>query len=142
MHVAKHGSVQIYPTPFYHTLGVNVPIFKFRNNYFFKAIVNIFAEILHAGRAAIDMKHIKGDFSLNTWVRSPRVNIGGGTEAKINLFSEYGHVAYQIKAEEDGNNMVVNLLPTDKSLTLGWGQKVEPYLFSESSHIAYQIKGN
>ena len=29
-----------------------------------KAIINIFAEILHAGRAAIDMKHIKWDFSL------------------------------------------------------------------------------
>ena len=28
------------------------------------AIINIFAEILHAGRAAIDMKHIKRDFSL------------------------------------------------------------------------------
>ena len=26
------------------------------------------AEILHAGRAAIDMKHIKLDFSLKAWV--------------------------------------------------------------------------
>ena len=51
-----------------------------------KAVVNMFAEISHAGRAAIDMKHIKGDFCLNAWVLSPRVNIGGGTEAKINLF--------------------------------------------------------
>ena len=33
-----------------------------------KAIVNIFAEIFHAGRAAIDMKPIKRDFSLKAWV--------------------------------------------------------------------------
>ena len=46
----------------------------------------MFAEITHAGRAAIDMKHIKGDFSLNAWVPSPRVDLGCGTEAKINLF--------------------------------------------------------
>ena len=59
---------------------------KYLNFVINKAVVKIFAEILHAGRATIDMKHIKGDFSLNAWVRSPRVNIGGGTEAKINLF--------------------------------------------------------
>ena len=46
----------------------------------------MFAEISHAGRAAIDMKHIKGDFSLNTWVPSSRLDLGGWTEAKINLF--------------------------------------------------------
>ena len=30
-----------------------------------KAVVNIFAEIWHASRGTIDMKHIKLDFSLN-----------------------------------------------------------------------------
>ena len=49
-------------------------------------IVNIFAEILHAGRAAIDMKHIKRDFSLKAWVRVRWVNLGGGAEAKNKLF--------------------------------------------------------
>ena len=49
-------------------------------------IVNIFAEILHAGRAAIDMKHIKQDFSLKAWVRVHWVDLGGGAEAKINIF--------------------------------------------------------
>ena len=44
------------------------------------------------------MKHIKQDFSLKAWVQSPRVDLGGGAKAKIKLFSEYGHVAYQIKA--------------------------------------------
>ena len=45
---------KLYPTPFDPTLGVKGQIFKFRNN---QAVVNIFAEILHAGRAAIFMKH-------------------------------------------------------------------------------------
>ena len=51
-----------------------------------KAIVNIFAEILHAGRAAIDMKHIKRDFSLKALVRARLVDLGGGADAKIKLF--------------------------------------------------------
>ena len=45
-----------------------------------------FAEILHAGRVAIDMKHIKRDFRLKAWVRAPWVDLGGGAEAKINFF--------------------------------------------------------
>ena len=45
-----------------------------------------FAEILHVGRAAIDMNHIKQDFSLEAWVRAPGVDLGGGAEAKIKLF--------------------------------------------------------
>ena len=50
------------------------------------AIVNIFAEILHTGRAAIDMKHIKRDFSLKAWVRACWVDLWGGAEVKIKLF--------------------------------------------------------
>ena len=114
---------------------------KYLNFVINKAIVNIFAESLHAGRAAIDMMHIKGDLSLDAWVRSPSMSIGEGTEAKINLFLEYGRVAYQIKAVAECSNMVANILPTDTPLTLGWGQNVKPYLFSENSHIAYQSKG-
>ena len=41
---------------------------------------------MHAGRAAIDMKHIKWDFSLKAWFRAPWVDLGGGAEAKIKLF--------------------------------------------------------
>ena len=37
---------------------------KYLNFVINKAVVNIFAEILHAGRAALDMKHINGDFRL------------------------------------------------------------------------------
>ena len=45
-----------------------------------------FAEILHAGRAAIDMKHIKRDFSLKAWVRVRWMDLRGWAEAKIKLF--------------------------------------------------------
>ena len=44
--------------------------------------INIFAEILHAGRAAIDMKHIKWDFSLKAGVRVCWV----GPWPKLNFF--------------------------------------------------------
>ena len=65
-----------------------------------KAVVNVFAEFLHSDRAAIDMEHIKQDFSLKVWVQSPWVDFGGGVEAKINLFLEYGQVAFQIKPRD------------------------------------------
>ena len=114
---------------------------KYLNFVINKAVVNIFAEILHADRAAIDMKHTKGDFSLNAWVRYPRVNIGGGTVAKINLFSELGHVPYQIKAGEGCSNMVANILPTNTPLTLGWGQKVKLYLFLKVVILLIKVNG-
>ena len=59
---------------------------KFLNFAITKAIIIIFAEILHAGRAAIDMKHINWDFSLKALVRVPWVDLRGGAEAKIKLF--------------------------------------------------------
>ena len=101
-----------------------------------------FAEILHTGRAAIGMKHIKRDFSLKAWVRACCVDLGGRAEVKIKLFPEYGHVAYQIKADDVGNNMVANILPTDTPSTQGVGSKGQTIYFSESSHVAYQIKAD
>ena len=56
------------------------------------------------------------------------MDLGGGAEAKKFFFSEYGHVAYQIKADDVGSNMVANILPTDTPLTQ-WGQKVKLYIF-------------
>ena len=41
-------------------------------------------------------------------------------------FSEYGHVAYQIKADDASSNMVANILPTD---TLDPGGGVKLYIF-------------
>ena len=57
-------------------------------------------------------------------------------------FSEYGHVAYQIKADEAGSNMVVNILSTDTPSTQAVGSKGQTISFSESSHVAYQIKAD
>ena len=98
-----------------------------------------FAEILHTGRAAIDMKHIKRGFSLKAGVRACWVDLGGGAEV---TFSEYGHVAYQIKADDFCSNMVANILPTDTPSTQGMGSKGQTIYFSESSHVAYQIKAD
>ena len=57
-------------------------------------------------------------------------------------YSEYSHVAYQIKADDAGSNMVANILPIDTPATQGVGSKGQTISFSESSHVAYQIKGN
>ena len=103
------------PTPLTPTKRSKVKYLNFA--IITKAIVNIFPEILHAVREAIDMKHIKQDFGLKEWVPAPGVDLGGGAEAKNKLCS----------------NMVANILPTD---TPGHVSK------DQSSHVAYQIKGN
>ena len=41
------------------------------------------------------------------------MDLKSGVEAKIKLFSEYGHVAYQIKRNGACSNMVANILPVD-----------------------------
>ena len=63
-------------------------------------------------------------------------------KVKLYLFSESSHVAYQIKANDSGSNMVANILPTETPLTQGKGSKGQTISFPESSHLAYQIKGN
>ena len=64
-------------------------------------------------------------------------------ETKIKLFSEYGHVAYQIKADNICSKMVANVLLTDKPLTQGVGSKRQkPYIFVKEVNVAYQIKEN
>ena len=65
------------------------------------------------------------------------MDLGSGAEAKIKLYSEYGRVAYQIKADNVGSNMVANILPTDTPLTQGVGSKGQTIYFCESSHVAY-----
>ena len=61
---------------------------KYLNVAITKAGVNIFVENLHAGRAAMDVKHVKWDFSLKAWVRASGWTSGGGAKAKINLFQK------------------------------------------------------
>ena len=76
-----------------------------------------FAEILHAGRAALDMKHIKWDFSLKAWVRTHWVDLGGGAEAKIKLFQNMVMLHIKLKLTTLAANMVANILPTDTPST-------------------------
>ena len=66
----------------------------------------------------------------------------GWGRGKNQTFSEYGHVAYQIKADDAGSNMVANILPTDTPSTQGVGSKGQTVSFSESSQVAYQIKAD
>ena len=58
------------------------------------------------------------------------------------FISEYSHVAYQIKADDAGSNMVANILPTDTPLTQWQGSKGQAIYFSESSHVSYKIKAD
>ena len=48
------------------------------------------------------------------------------------FFSESSHVAYQIKADDAGGNMVANILPIDTPSTKGVGLKGHTISFSES----------
>ena len=76
----------------------------------------------------MDMKHIKWDFSLKAWVRACWVDSGVGQRSKLN-FLEYGHVAYQIKVDDTGSNMVANILPTDTPLPQVVGSKGQTISF-------------
>ena len=62
--------------------------------------------------------------------------------AKGSFSSIDGHVAYQIKADDAGSNMVANIVATDTPMTQGVGSKGQTIYFSESSHVAYQIKAD
>ena len=64
------------------------------------------------------------------------MDLRGGAEAKI----EYGHVAYQIKADDAGSNMVANIFPTDTPLTQGVGLKVKPYIFLKVVMLHIKLK--
>ena len=56
------------------------------------------------------MKHIKWDFRLNAWVWPP-----GCIRGQKSTFSEYGHVAYQIKGNDACSDMVANILHAEGS---------------------------
>ena len=57
------------------------------------------------------------------------MDLGGGGRGQNYFISEYGHVAYQIKADNAGNNMVANILPTDTPSTQGVGSKGQTIYF-------------
>ena len=74
--------------------------------------------------------------------RPPSSDPGWVQKFKI-IFSEQGHVAYQIKWNYECGNMVASTLPVDAPLlTLGVGSKGQNSTFSEYGPVAYQMKGN
>ena len=62
-----------------------------------------------------------------------------GPLLKLIFVSEYGHVAYQVEADDFCSNMVANVLPTDTPSTQGVGSKGQTIYFCGSSNVAYQI---
>ena len=70
------------------------------------------------------------------------MDLGGGAETKINLFSEYGHVAYQIKAGDAGSNKHgSNYLAHRHTLDPGGGVKRSNYLFLKVVMLHIKLKG-
>ena len=59
---------------------------------------------------------------------------------KLN-FSKYGHVAYQVKADDASSNMVANILPTDTPSTLGMGSKGQTIFFLNVVMLHIKLKG-
>ena len=60
----------------------------------------------------------------------PLGGLRGWGSGQNSTFSEYGHVAYQIKGNEACINMVANILPVyPLSRPWGWGQMVIFQLF-------------
>ena len=51
----------------------------------------------------------------------PSLTLGMGSVGQNSTFSEYSHVAYQIKENHECSNMVANILPADHPQTLGMG---------------------
>ena len=66
---------------------------------------------------------------------------GVGSKGQTKYFSESSHVAYQIKADDAGSNMVTNILPTDTPLTQGVGSKGQLYLLLKVVMLHIKLKG-
>ena len=59
----------------------------------------------------------------------------------IQRFSEYGHVAYQIKGNDECSNMQAHILSLHAPSASRMGSKVKQFVY-ESSHVAYQFNWN
>ena len=103
-----------------------------------RQLLIFFAEILRSNR----YETYQTGFQFEGLGLSLLGGLRGWGQGQNQTFSEYGHVAYQIKADDAGSNMVANILPTDTLLTQGVGSKGQTIYFSESSHVAYQIKAD
>ena len=66
---------------------------------------------------------------------------GVGSKGQTIYFSESSHVAYQIKADDAGSNMVANILPTDTPLTQGVGSKGQTISLLKVVMLHIKLKG-
>ena len=66
---------------------------------------------------------------------------GVGSKGQTIFFSQSSHVAYQIKADDAGSNVVANILPTDTPLTKGVGSKGQTLSFTEVVMLHIKLKG-
>ena len=68
---------------------------------------------------------------------------GVGSKGENSTFSEHSHVAYQIKGNDECNNIQAYILSLHIPSTHGVGSKVKTCcFFSESIHVTYQLNGN
>ena len=82
-----------------------------------------------------DIKHIRRDFHLVPWVMPKGLGLGGAVGSTI-LFAEHGHVAYQIKRDEQKPMIHCKNLPYNQTGQLGMGSKGQlPLDCSESVGI-------
>ena len=51
--------------------------------------------------------------------------LGKGSIGQKSTFSEHGHVAYQIKGNDECSNIQAHTLSLPAALPLSWGQKVQ-----------------
>ena len=65
---------------------------------------------------------------------------GVGSKGQTIFFSESSHVAYQIKADSLGSNMLANILPTDTPLTQGVGSKGQTISFLKVVMLHIKLK--
>ena len=66
---------------------------------------------------------------------------GVGFKGQTISFSESSHVAYQIKADDAGSNMMQIFCPQTHPRPRGWGQKVKLYLFLKVVMLHIKLKG-
>ena len=64
-----------------------------------------------------------------------------GSKGQTISFSKSSHVAYQIKADDAGSNMVANILPTYTPSTQGVESKVILHLFLKVVMLHIKLKG-
>ena len=69
------------------------------------------------------------------------MDVGGGTETKIQLFSEHGHVAYQIKGNDACSKMVANILPADTPSIPGGGFERSIHFFLKVVMLHIKVNG-